>query len=179
MNRRGAGATDRHALLKAHAYPSSSSSATVLSPAASAYSTPTRTASPYENPYGRAGGDHVIGMGHIGAPKKEPAPAAPFSNLFSGNSLQQRTAADLEDQNDARLDGLSERIKVLKDISTGIGNEARASTAEMDSLNDVFANTTAFLGNTFTKMNHMARRQRGWFCNMMLFLILVIWIFLL
>ncbi|CCV00000.1 unnamed protein product [Malassezia sympodialis ATCC 42132] len=66
---------------------------------------------------------------------------------------------------------------MLKDISTGIGNEVRESTMEMNSLNDVFASAGALLGNTMTKMNAMARRQRGWFCNMMLFLILVIWIF--
>lgn len=53
----------------------------------------------------------------------------------------------------------------------------RDSTADMNSLNDVFSNASALLGSTFTRMNAMARSQRGWFCNMMLFLILVIWIF--
>jgi len=75
------------------------------------------------------------------------------------------------------LSGLSERIKLLKDISTGIGVEARDSTNDMNSLNEIFANTGAFLGSTFQRMNSMARRQRGWFCNMMLFLVLVVWIF--
>lgn len=37
-------------------------------------------------------------------------------NLFSGTIGQQNTAADLEEQNDARLNSLSERIKMLKDV---------------------------------------------------------------
>lgn len=43
--------------------------------------------------------------------------------------------------------------------------------------NDVFSNASALLGSTFSRMNAMARRQKGWFCNMMLFILLVIWIF--
>ena len=62
-------------------------------------------------------------------------------------------------------------------ISTGIGVEARDSIADMNSLSDLFSNGSALLGNTFSRMRSMARRQQGWFCNMMLFLLLVLWIF--
>lgn len=41
----------------------------------------------------------------------------------------------------------------------------------------MFSNSSAFLGNTFKRMNHMAKRQGGWYCNMMMFLLFVIWIF--
>lgn len=137
--------------------------------------TPRRTDSPMENPYGGAPRGY---MSEKGAPKKEPQDrSSSFVNLFNGNVAQQYSASDLEEQNDARLSGLSERIKLLKDISTGIGVEARDSTNDMNSLNEIFANTGAFLGSTFQRMNSMARRQRGWFCNMMLFLVLVVWIF--
>jgi hypothetical protein len=51
--------------------------------------------------------------------------------------------------------------------------EAQTSYAQ----SDAFSNTSAFLGNTFNRMNHMARRQGGWWCNMMMFLVLVIWLF--
>ncbi|WFD46724.1 protein transport protein bet1 [Malassezia furfur] len=166
MSRRTAAAPDRHALLTGHAYPSSSS-VRVASPAVTEYNTPLRTASPYENPYGDM----------QGAPKKEASSSSGFVSLFQGTAAQQRSAADLEEQNDTRLNALSERIKMLKDISMGIGNEVRESTSEMNSLNDVFSNASALLGSTFSRMNAMARRQKGWFCNMMLFILLVIWIF--
>lgn len=105
MSRRTAAAPDRHALLTGHAYPSSSS-VRVASPAVTEYNTPLRTASPYENPYGDM----------QGAPKKEASSSSGFVSLFQGTAAQQRSAADLEEQNDTRLNALSERIKMLKDV---------------------------------------------------------------
>lgn len=105
MNRRTAGAPDRHALLTGHSYPAASS-ARVGGPAVSEYNTSMRTASPFENPYGEP----------RGAPKKD-APNGGFVSLFQGTAAQQRSAADLEEQNDSRLNALSERIKMLKDVS--------------------------------------------------------------
>ncbi|CAD6888446.1 unnamed protein product [Tilletia controversa] len=90
---------------------------------------------------------------------------------------QQRTAQDLEEANDERLEGLSAKVKMLKDITVGIGNEVRDSTKDMDVLGGAFTTTSAFLGGTFTKMNRMASRQSSWFCNMMIFILFVIWIF--
>ncbi|CEH19021.1 V-SNARE [Ceraceosorus bombacis] len=88
-----------------------------------------------------------------------------------------RTAEDLEEQNDQRLEGLSAKVRILKDITLGIGQEVRDGTAEMSTLSEAFSNTGSFLKGTFTRMNRMAGRQTGWFCNMMLFLMLVGWIF--
>ncbi|PKI84815.1 hypothetical protein MVES_001198 [Malassezia vespertilionis] len=161
MNRRNAaGVADRHALLTPRTYSGEDPSLSQ-----DGYNA---TASPYENPYGPP---------EAGAPKKEAPAGRGYISLFNGSAAQQSSAAHLEEQNDSRLDALSERIKLLRDISTGIGNEVRESTSEMNSLNDVFSNASALLGNTFTRMNAMARRQRGWFCNMMLFLLFVIWVF--
>lgn len=83
----------------------------------------------------------------------------------------------MEDQNDQKLEGLSARVSMLKEITLNIGTEVRDSTKDMGALGEAFENTSAFLGGTFKKMNHMAKRQGGWFCNMMLFLLFVIWIF--
>lgn len=166
MNRRNAPMPERYAVLTQNTYPSSALS--THGPRNAVFEKPWRSDSPFENPYGMPAQE-------AGAPKKDTQNG--FVSLFSGTSAQQSSAADLEEQNDARLSGLSERIKLLKDISTGIGKEARESTAEMNSLNDLFSNASSLLGTTFNKMTVMARRQRGWFCNMMLFIMLVIWIF--
>lgn len=96
MSRRtAAGVADRHALLSGQSYP-----AAVSSRAPNAQFTPYRSDSPFENPYARSASDM------IGAPKKD----------FFGSDAQQRAAADLEEQNDMRLEGLSERIRMLKDV---------------------------------------------------------------
>ncbi|KAL9938873.1 hypothetical protein V8E36_002592 [Tilletia maclaganii] len=137
--------------------------------------------------YGGAGGpswDDEYGKG-----KKDMLPGGyPNGGQSSGGGgggwtdrirsyAQQRTAEDLEEANDERLEGLSARVKMLKDITVGIGNEVRDSTKDLDVLGGAFSTTSAFLGGTFIKMNRMASRQSSWFCNMMLFILFVIWIF--
>lgn len=166
MNRR-AGATDRHALLAGGAYPSSSS--------LSAY----RSSSPYENPYASTssnGNGTYHSSDFIGAPKKEPPSDTIFGRATS-NYTATRTAEDLEEQNDSRLDGLTARVSMLKEITLNIGTEVREGTKELGTLGEAFENTSAFLGGTFKRMNKMAKRQGGWFCNMMLFLLFVTWLF--
>lgn len=178
MNRR-AGATDRHALLAAGAYPTSSS--------LSAY----RSSSPYDsNPYPSTssnGSSYPSSSSNpsdfIGAPKKEP-PSTSSSFYSDGtfgraasNYTATRTAEDLEEQNEQRLDGLTARVSMLKEITLNIGTEVTGSTKDLASLGEAFENTSAFLGGTFKRMNKMAKRQGGWFCNMMLFLLFVTWLF--
>lgn len=132
MSRRaGAGVVDRHALLSTSALPSSSRS----SPA------PYRNASPFEQPYGADTSDPYSEY-NIGAPKKEPALYGSDSNSNGriGNGLfGSRTAEQLEEQNDDRLEGLSAKVRILKDITVGIGNEVRDSTKDLDSLVSVIA----------------------------------------
>ena len=117
MNRRHAAVPDRHALLtgQAYAYPTS----TNTMPQVAATKTPWRSDSPFENPYGSS----EILSGEKGASKKDhpPSTRSNLVSLFSGTAGQQNSAADLEEQNDARLSGLSERIKLLKDVCIASG----------------------------------------------------------
>ncbi|KAG9120000.1 hypothetical protein FRC07_004687 [Ceratobasidium sp. 392] len=46
----------------------------------------------------------------------------------------QRFAEDLEGQNDERLEGLTAKVKLLKDITIGIGNEVRDSTVQLSQM---------------------------------------------
>lgn len=105
---------DRHALLSAGAYPSSSRSP----PGPATY----RTSSPFEQPYTNGGSPYTSDPyaeygNQQGAPKKEPGDQPPgfFGRVAAYAS--QRTAEDLEEQNDERLEGLSARVKMLKDVS--------------------------------------------------------------
>ncbi|GAC96349.1 protein transport protein [Pseudozyma hubeiensis SY62] len=135
MNRR-AGATDRHALLAGGAYPSSSS--------LSAY----RSSSPYDsNPYPSTSTSN--GTYHssdsIGAPKKEPPPSdGPYggSSIFGRAASAYsatRTAEDLEEQNDQRLEGLTARVSMLKEITLNIGLPVVVETMSIESFGSIFS----------------------------------------
>jgi len=90
----------------------------------------------------------------------------------------QRTAEELESQNDERLDGLSAKVKLLKDITVGIGNEVRDSTVQLSQMNDAFHETGDILSGTFRRMKAMATRQGGRWACYMIFLVLVFWFFI-
>ncbi|KAF7310732.1 SNARE complex subunit [Mycena chlorophos] len=106
----------------------------------------------------------------------------------------QRFADDLEGQNDEALEGLSAKVKLLKDvprcfsfwlpvkpyipqITVGIGNEVRESTKQLSEMNDAFAETGTILSGTFRRMNNMAERQGCRWLWYIVFLILVFWFF--
>ncbi|KAJ6604443.1 hypothetical protein DFH09DRAFT_1122712 [Mycena vulgaris] len=89
-----------------------------------------------------------------------------------------RFADDLEGQNDEQLDGLSAKVKLLKDITIGIGNEVRESTKQLSEMNDVFAETSGILGGTFRRMNNMAARQGCRWLWYIVFLVVVFWFFI-
>ncbi|KIP11494.1 hypothetical protein PHLGIDRAFT_83618 [Phlebiopsis gigantea 11061_1 CR5-6] len=90
----------------------------------------------------------------------------------------QRFADDLEGQNDEALEGLTAKVKLLKDITIGIGNEVRESTVQLSQMNDAFAETSGILKGTFRRMNNMAARQGCRWLWYIVFLVLVFWFFI-
>lgn len=175
MAARRTAVADRHAMLSAYGYGN---------PTPQQQPTP-RGPSPFEQPYATSsssGGPSRPSPYH--AKKRDDDDHGPSSSSArsvsswwpTGNS-DSRLAEQLEEGNDERLQGLSDRVKILKDITLGIGNEVREGTKDLNSLQEAMSNAGALLGNTFTKMNKMARRQGGWFCNMMLFLLFICWLF--
>ncbi|EIW64904.1 uncharacterized protein TRAVEDRAFT_55704 [Trametes versicolor FP-101664 SS1] len=90
----------------------------------------------------------------------------------------QRYADDLEGQNDEHLEGLTAKVKLLKDITIGIGNEVRDSTIQLSQMNDAFAETSGILSGTFRRMNNMASRQGCRWLWYIVFLIIVFWFFI-
>ncbi|KAJ6519614.1 hypothetical protein C8R45DRAFT_952101 [Mycena sanguinolenta] len=89
-----------------------------------------------------------------------------------------RFADDLEGQNDEALEGLSAKVKLLKDITIGIGNEVRESTKQLSEMNDAFAETGTVLSGTFRRMNNMASRQGCRWLWYIVFLVIVFWFFM-
>ncbi|KAJ8586817.1 hypothetical protein M405DRAFT_864252 [Rhizopogon salebrosus TDB-379] len=103
--------------------------------------------------------------------------SSPFTNLNSGPSGH-RYVDDLEGQNDEALEGLAAKVKLLKDITIGIGNEVRESTVQLSQMNDAFAETSGILAGTFRRMNNMAQRQGCRWLWYILFLVFVFWFFI-
>lgn len=103
-------------------------------------------------------------------------PAAPNSRgQYSASVLE-----ELESQNDAQVEGLSAKVKMLKDvccvcspcdlqlltklqITEAIGEEVRSSSSLVASMNDSFDNTRVRLRGTMNNMMRMAEKTGvGW-----------------
>ncbi|KAK9479706.1 hypothetical protein V1514DRAFT_327909 [Lipomyces japonicus] len=85
----------------------------------------------------------------------------------------------LESQNDNELEGLTARVKLLKDITTKIGEEVRDSTKLMGSLENGFDSTRVRLKGTYNRMIRMAERSGvGWQAWLGFFLFVVLIFFL-
>ncbi|KAL4959420.1 SNARE domain- containing protein [Aspergillus stella-maris] len=68
----------------------------------------------------------------------------------------------LESQNDEEVEGISAKVKMLKDITIAIGDEIR-DTTHIDNLNDSFENTRTRIRGNMTRMLRMAERTGvGW-----------------
>ncbi|KNZ71467.1 Protein transport protein bet1 [Termitomyces sp. J132] len=103
--------------------------------------------------------------------------SSPFSSSYTASNGQ-RYADDLESQNDEALEGLSAKVKLLKEISIGIGNEVRESAVQLSNMNDAFAETSGILQGTFRRMNNMADRHGCRWLWYIVFLIVVFWFFI-
>lgn len=103
--------------------------------------------------------------------------SSPYSSPNPGPSGH-RYVDDLEGQNDEALEGLAAKVKLLKDITVGIGNEVRESTVQLSQMNNAFAETSGILAGTFRRMNNMAQRQGCRWLWYILFLVLVFWFFI-
>ncbi|GLB36384.1 putative protein transport protein bet1 [Lyophyllum shimeji] len=104
--------------------------------------------------------------------------SSPFSNSHAQQATGHRYADDLESQNDEALEGLSAKVKLLKDITIGIGNEVRESTVQLSQMNDAFAETSGILQGTFRRMNNMAERHGCRWLWYIIFLVIVFWFFI-
>ncbi|KAJ5794420.1 hypothetical protein N7457_001019 [Penicillium paradoxum] len=90
--------------------------------------------------------------------------------------------SSLESQNDAEVEGISAKVKMLKDITLAIGDEIR-DTAHITDLNDSFDNTRVRLRGNMTRMLRMAESTGiGWrvwlgFFFVVFLLFFYVWIF--
>ncbi|KAK6528643.1 protein transport protein bet1 [Orbilia ellipsospora] len=84
---------------------------------------------------------------------------------------------ELESQNDAAIEAMSAKVRMLKDITTAIGVDVRDSTQMINNMNDTFENTRFKLRGTMNRMLRMAERTGVSWRIWILFFILVCMIF--
>ncbi|TIA93587.1 hypothetical protein E3P99_00063 [Wallemia hederae] len=89
-----------------------------------------------------------------------------------------RPTQEMENQNDQHLEGLSSKVRLLKDITLNIGQEARDSAIELGSMNDSFESTGSLLSGTMSRLKHMSRKQGGRCWVYTTFFFIVFWIFI-
>ncbi|KAI4149244.1 MAG: hypothetical protein LQ340_004727, partial [Diploschistes diacapsis] len=71
--------------------------------------------------------------------------------------------SELESQNDEQVEGMSSRVRMLKDLTVAIGDEIRDSSSLADKMNDSFEGTRVRLRGTMNRMLRMAERTGvGW-----------------
>ncbi|KAM6497935.1 hypothetical protein JOM56_005883 [Amanita muscaria] len=125
----------------------------------------------------RAPGSLRDRSGLLGVTPPASGRSSPFNDSYT-QPAGHRYADDLEGQNDEMLDGLSTKVKLLKDITIGIGNEVRESTKQLSQMNDAFSETSGVLAGTFRRMNNMAERHGCRFLWYIVFLTIVFWFFI-
>lgn len=73
----------------------------------------------------------------------------------------------LQQQNDERVDGLYERVSILKEISIGIGDELDEQKRFLNTFGEDMENTGGLLSGTMQRFRAMAATQNG---SMMLYM---------
>ncbi|KAF4466498.1 blocked early in transport 1 [Fusarium albosuccineum] len=136
------------------------------------------------------------GYGGYGAPSPSPLGAGGYDGGSAAARGSFRSATpnrrgqysdavlnELESQNDAQVEGILGKVKVLKDMTVAIGDEIRESSALAEKMNDTFDSTRVRLRGTMNRMLLMAQRTGvGWkvwlaFFAAVIFLFIYVWLF--
>jgi len=110
-------------------------------------------------------------------PSTSSGRSTPFYEQHEFGS-RQRSAEELESQNDEAIEGLSAKVKLLKDVTIAIGSEVRTSATQLSQMDDAFTETTGILSGTFHRLNRMSSRQGCRYLWFIIFLVVVVWIIL-
>jgi blocked-early-in-transport protein 1 len=90
--------------------------------------------------------------------------------------------SSLESQNDAEVEGITAKVKMLKDMTIAIGDEIR-DTSYLNTLENSFESTRVKLRGNMNRMLRMAERTGvGWkvwlgFFAAVFFLFFYVWVF--
>ncbi|CAG8456661.1 4785_t:CDS:2 [Acaulospora morrowiae] len=66
---------------------------------------------------------------------------------------------DLESQNDEKIEGLTGKVKLLKEITLSIGESVKESNALISTMSDEYSQTGNFLDGTMNRLKILAATQ--------------------
>ncbi|CRG83201.1 hypothetical protein PISL3812_00551 [Talaromyces islandicus] len=106
--------------------------------------------------YPGAGGDSSYGSNNGGL-----APGGAGYRAATPNSrghYSDAVLSELESQNDNEVEGITAKVKALKELTVAIGDEIRSSSSLAESMNEAFDSTRVRLRGTMNRMLLMAER---------------------
>jgi len=104
--------------------------------------------------------------------------STPIRDYSLGTQYSSRSAEEVESQNDERIEGLTAKVKLLKEVTVAIGSEVKDSATQLSQMNDAFAETSGILSGTFNRLKRMSSRQGCRYLWYIMFLVLVFWFFI-
>ncbi|KAI6781341.1 Protein transport protein-like protein [Emericellopsis cladophorae] len=145
------------------------------------HSSPRATPSPSSGGYGYPSGSYNNGSS-LGV--NDPSRGG-FRSATPNKKGQYSDAVlnELESQNDSQVAGILGKVRVLKDMTSAIGEEIRDSSALADKMNDTFDSTRIRLRGTMNRMLVMAQRSgipwKVWlgFFVMVILIFMYVWLF--
>lgn len=110
-------------------------------------------------------GSSGAGSSRNGSPNSYMSATPNSKGQYSDAVLSQ-----LESQNDDHIEGLTAKVKILKDVASKIGDEVRDSNKLIETMEENFESARVKLKGTFTRMLRMAERSGvGWRAWLLLF----------
>ncbi|KAL6855338.1 protein transport protein bet1 [Amphichorda felina] len=119
------------------------------------------------------------GQRHLGVESHGYRPATPNKK----GQYSDAVLNELESQNDEQVAGILGKVRVLKDMTSAIGEEIRESSALAEKMNDTFDRTRVRLKGTMNRMLLMAQRTgipwKVWllFFGLVILLFVYVWLF--
>ncbi|KAL1869265.1 protein transport protein bet1 [Paecilomyces lecythidis] len=138
-----------------------------------AYNGASRPASRSPRPGGYGGYSGSISDGYTNGGAQSGLGGSGYRSATPNSKGQYSDAvlSSLESQNESEIEGISAKVKMLKDITVAIGDEIRTSSALADKMNESFDNTRVKLRGTMNRMLRMAERTGvGWRVWLLFFL---------
>ncbi|KUI58726.1 Protein transport protein BET1 [Cytospora mali] len=118
-----------------------------------------------------------------GADNRSRVTPSPSRLSAGGGQYSDAVLNELESQNDAQIEGIMGKVRVLKDMTVAIGDEIRDSSALAEKMNDQFDRARLRLRGTMNRMLLMAERTGvGWkvwlgFFAAVILLFTYVWLF--
>ncbi|ANZ73086.1 BA75_01699T0 [Komagataella pastoris] len=108
----------------------------------------------------------------------ETRSASPYDDAPSKKDYKASLLSQLESQNEDELTTMSEKVLMLKNLGSRMGDEIKNSQLNIDDLHSTMTNTQTRLKNTFKRMMVMAKKTGiSWKLWLLFFFLVWLWFF--